>query len=380
MSVFFRTDASLVMGSGHVMRCLTLANALREHGLQSTFVCREHVGNLCDLIEEHGFSVVRLPLKKTSECQESALAHASWLGASQMEDAEQTRAAILRADARPAWLIVDHYALDQNWETTLRPIVDRLMVIDDLADRSHDCAILLDQNFFIDSENRYIHKIPVDCITLLGPAYALLQPLYAKLHSNARLKAGPIRRIFVFFGGADNENFTGRTISAFQRLGRPDIQLDVVMTGKSPYHEVVQKQIYGHPNICLHGFLPSLGPLMNKADLAVGAGGATTWERLCLGLPSVVISLAENQEKVSMDLAAEGLIKYLGDKKKVGVDEIYQTLATLIDTPSTLDWSAKCFEACDGKGALRVAHQLLSLTAIRSGDLGVNEKTTKVLA
>jgi UDP-2,4-diacetamido-2,4,6-trideoxy-beta-L-altropyranose hydrolase len=371
MEVIFRTDASSVMGHGHVMRCLTLAKALSERGLRSTFVCKEHAGNLCDLIEQRGFSVVRLPLGETDSPVEKAL-HSLWLGSSVIEDAESTRTAIEHAGIRPQWLIVDHYALDHQWETILRPMVRQLMVIDDLADRLHVCDVLLDQNFFLNLQQRYSGKTPLECIMLLGPQFALLQPVYAELHAQATPKSS-VHRIFMFFGGADTENLTGRAISAFQRLKRSDIHLDVVRIDGGASYEATQKQVSGHSNISLHGSLPSLALLMHKADVAIGAGGATTWERLCLGLPSLVISLAENQEEISMDLAAGGLIRYLGDKRKVSEDDIYQALVMLVDSPSLSGWSVKCSNTCDGKGAFRVA-DYLQAASITNFD---GEKTNK---
>ena len=346
------------MGHGHVMRCLTLAGALRERGLRSTFVCKQHAGNLCHFIEERGFPVVRLPITETDSSGLNT-PHASWLGSSLIEDAELTRAAIERTGVRPQWLIVDHYALDHHWEIILRPVVNQLMAVDDLADRLHDCDVLLDQNFFLDLQQRYVDKAPPECTMLLGPKYALLQPVYAELHALAEPK-NAVRRIFVFFGSADTENLTGRAISAFQKLERPDIRLDVVMTSGSASYEAIQKQVSGHSYICLHGSLPSLGPIMAMADLAIGAGGATVWERLCLGLPSIVISLAENQKPVCRDLASAGLIRYLGFQDQADEGVILKALGDIIDSQMISEWSRQCYAACDGKGASRVARIILA--------------------
>jgi UDP-2,4-diacetamido-2,4,6-trideoxy-beta-L-altropyranose hydrolase len=348
------------MGHGHVMRCLTLASALRERGLRSAFVCKQHAGNLCDLIEERGFAVVRLPVTEMVSSV-SKTSHASWLGSSLIEDAELTRAAIERTGVRPQWLVVDHYAVDHHWETLLRPAVDQLMAIDDLADRSHDCDVLLDQNFFLNLLQRYVDRVPPECTMLLGPKYALLQSVYAELHAQAEPK-NSVRRIFMFFGGADTENLTGRALSAFQKLERPDIRLDVVMISGSASYAAVQEQVSGRFNICLHGSLPSLGPIMATADLAIGAGGATVWERLCLGLPSVVISLAENQKPVCRDLASAGLIRYLGFQDQVDEGLIHRTLSDIIDSQGIPEWSRRCHAVCDGEGIGRVAEVIVART------------------
>jgi UDP-2,4-diacetamido-2,4,6-trideoxy-beta-L-altropyranose hydrolase len=351
MKVVFRTDGSTLIGQGHVMRCLTLANVLRERGAEITFVCREHPGHLCDLIAQRSFAVRRLPLAEEGV---NLPGHAGWLGASWEADAEQTRQAIQGLGGTADFLVVDHYAADRRWEKALRPTVARILAIDDLADRVHDCDLLLDQNFFSDLATRYDGKVPPGCVTLLGPDYALLQPVYADLHSQVALRDGQVHRIFVFFGGADTENLTGLSVAAFQQLGRPDIHLDVVMTEKNSRYQGIEKAIEGWGNIRLHGPLPSLGPLMATADLAIGAGGATVWERLCLGLPSVIVSLAENQKPVSKELAEAELVSYLGHKDMVDRKKIHQSLVDIIDGPSLGAWSSRCHKACDGQGAERV--------------------------
>lgn len=358
MKVVFRTDGSLRIGQGHVRRCLTLANALREHGAEIHFVCREHLGHLCDLISHRGFVVHRFPLAE--EAATHLPSHAGWLGASWEIDAEQTHQVIQGLGGTADVLVVDHYAVDRKWETALRPSATRILAIDDLADRIHDCDLLLDQNFFSNLSIRYEGKVPPECVTLLGPRYALLQPVYAELHSRVALRDGPVSRIFVFFGGADTEDLTGLSVAAFQQLGRRDIQLDVVMTEKNACYQGIEKAIEGWSNIRLQGTLPSLGPLMAAADLAVGAGGATVWERFCLGLPSIVVSLAENQKPVCEELARSGLIEYLGHMDLVNMQALRNALFRLIDLKSISERSRDCHAICDGEGAGRVVETILS--------------------
>jgi UDP-2,4-diacetamido-2,4,6-trideoxy-beta-L-altropyranose hydrolase len=353
MKVVFRADGSTFMGQGHVMRCLTLANVLRDRGAEINFVCREHPGHLCDLIAQRGFVVQRLPLAE--EGVSPLPGHAGWLGASWEADAEQTRQVIQSFGERADVLVVDHYAIDHRWEKALRPSATKILAIDDLADRVHDCDFLLDQNFFSNLATRYEGKVPPGCVKLLGPRYALLQPVYAELHSQVTLWDGPVRRIFVFFGGADSENLTGTSVAAFQQLGRRDIYLDVVMTANDSRYQTIERAIQGWGNIALHGPLPSLGPLMATADLAIGAGGATVWERFCLGLPSIVISLAENQKPVCEALASAGLIEYLGYKDGVSEALLCNTLRRIMDFPDLSKWSDDCHAVCDGKGASRAA-------------------------
>jgi UDP-2,4-diacetamido-2,4,6-trideoxy-beta-L-altropyranose hydrolase len=356
MKVVFRSDASIFMGQGHVMRCLTLADVLQTIGVEISFVCRKHPGHLCDLIAQRGFRIHCLPL--VSEESSQLPGHAGWFGSSWETDAEQTCHAIQILCGVADFLIVDHYAADHRWESKLRSSAKRIMAIDDLADRLHDCDILLDQNFFSELSSRYRDKVPPGCVTLLGPNYALLQPVYTQLHSKAALRDGPVRRIFVFFGGADSENLTGRSVTAFKRLGRTDIHLDVVMTEKNSRFHHIESEIEGWAKIQIHGPLPSLGPLMATADLAIGAGGANVWERLCLGLPSIVISLAENQKPVCDELARVGLIQYLGHVDHIATDALVTALEMAVSLPTMYEQSRTCLSICDGEGARRVAENI----------------------
>lgn len=355
MNIVFRSDASLSIGHGHVMRCLTLASALRDCGAAVSFVCREHDGHLCELIEERGFAVSRLPARTAGTRAEDTPGHAAWLGAPWQEDAEQTCAIMEASGAKPDWLVVDQYALDHRWESAMRSSVGRIMVIDDLADRVHDCDLLLDQNLVAQMETRYLDLVPVRCHLMLGPDYALLQPIYGQLRAGIAPREGPVRRILIFFGGVDSDNLTGRTLAAFLQLDRPDIEADVVVSAGSPHAVAIREQVAGHRNIHLHSGLPTLAPLMVKADLGIGGGGATSWERFCLGLPTLVVTLADNQRPVTENLYAQGLIHWIGDREQADLRTISESLARALELNSLRDWSSRCLQICTGQGVSRVS-------------------------
>ena len=175
MIVAVRADASPLSGSGHVTRCLSLARGLRAAGATVAFACDEDGAVLCDSLEQTGFQVTRL---QGSEFSWSA-------------DTKQTGRAIDAIGARPDWLVVDHYAVDHRWERALRAKAQRIMVIDDLANREHDCDLLLDQNLIEGMEGRYAGKVPAACELLLGPRYALLHPDYRELHDRTAPRQGP---------------------------------------------------------------------------------------------------------------------------------------------------------------------------------------------
>jgi UDP-2,4-diacetamido-2,4,6-trideoxy-beta-L-altropyranose hydrolase len=362
MQIVFRADASLVIGSGHVMRCLTLATGMRARGAEAVFVCREQPGHLMALIADRGFRVLRLPAPAPSFVPETRLAHAAWLGASAEEDAATTSAAVREAEIHADWIVADHYAIDAKWQDLVRPVTRHVMAIDDLADREHRCEILLDQNLIEGMNERYRGRVPEGCRTLLGPEYALLQPMYAELHEKLEPRRGKARRLFLFVGGADTDNLTGRVLDAFIGLRRSDVEMDAVITVNSPHVESVRGKVAPYGNIRLHSSLPTLAPLMAQADLAVGAGGATTWERMCLGLPSIVISLADNQRPVAEWLHRNELIDWIGDKSEASVERIAAALERALDMSSLEDWSRRCARVCAGRGTSLVAEQLMAIS------------------
>lgn len=354
----FRADASEAIGTGHVMRCLTLGQILRDKGAAVHFVCREHRGHLCGLIEQRGFDVARLPLSFAASAESRV--PMEWLGASCQTDAEETLASIRKLGVKPDWLIADHYAIDQSWEQALRPHVDRILIIDDMANRSHDCDLLLDQNLVANLHDRYQGRVPSQCRVLLGPHYALLEPIYERSRSVCLPRSGPIKRILIFFGGADRRNLTGMALQAFLNLGREDIEVDVVTRSGSPHAKYIHSLAAGRGNIHEYQDLPSLAPLMAKADLAIGAGGATSWERLCLGLPAIVITLAENQCAIAKELANKKLIRLIGKADSSDIATLQAALTEVVEKGLDNSWSERCFEIVDGKGRERVAAAILS--------------------
>jgi UDP-2,4-diacetamido-2,4,6-trideoxy-beta-L-altropyranose hydrolase len=353
LRIAFRVDASRQIGTGHVMRCLALASALSAEGVRCFFICREHTGHLIDLICREGYEVLRLPQSSLP----LPTAEEQWLGTDWQSDAEQTLEAL--KGAPPDWLVVDHYSLEARWESILRENCGRLMVIDDLADRSHDCDLLLDQNLVANMFNRYESLLPEQGASLLGPRYALLQPAYAALHEEARPRSGQPQRLFVFFGGVDKDNLTQTALSALLKLDLSNLQVDVVVADSNPHREALEKLVSEAPNIHLHGSQPTLAPMLLAADLAIGAGGSTNWERLCLGLPTLVITLANNQHLIVDELDKRGLVRWIGDKDSIQVDALVAQISIFLQ--QSLDtWSASCLKVVDGLGVGRVCAALLA--------------------
>ena len=360
MRVVFRVDASNYMGTGHLMRCLTLAEALRKRGCEVRFICREHPGNLIEQLQHRAMPTVVLHIMSVREPLHTS-DYGAWLGASQAQDAEQT---ILALDGkRPDWLIADHYSLDAEWEQMLRPHVNCIMVIDDLANRPHDCDLLLDQNFALNEDTRYEDKIPASCQYLAGPRYALLRPEYSIWRNALKSKYGSIQRILVFLGGIDPHNVTGMALKALSNPEFSNIQIDVVVGANNPHRDSIEAQATQRPLTKIHGSRSHLADLMSHADLAIGAGGATTWERFCLRLPTLVVSIADNQKPACIALSQKSLIHYVGDAATIDVQQLYISLKEIINQPDALATYAREGQVLvDGLGTLRVVEALMPTT------------------
>ncbi|MBT5187017.1 MAG: UDP-2,4-diacetamido-2,4,6-trideoxy-beta-L-altropyranose hydrolase, partial [Kordiimonadaceae bacterium] len=288
MNVTFRVDASIEMGTGHVMRCLTLANALKEKGANCQFICREHPGNLLQLIRAQRFKAYGLPFDESDQRsvpvkRHKELAHTQWLGTDWETDADEAISCM--SDRDTDWLVVDHYALDVRWEEKLKPLYRRLMVIDDLADREHICDLLIDQNLGR-SPKDYERLAPSTCKLLVGPNNALLRPEFGQLREASLLRRSVeprCKELLITLGGVDKDNATVAVMQALQASSIPsDCQITVVMGANAPWLKVVRKlalQMPWQTNVLVS--VTNMAELMAASDLAIGAAGSTTWERCC---------------------------------------------------------------------------------------------------
>lgn len=304
MNVAFRTDATSQIGTGHFMRCMTLAKELQRHGVQIRFVSRDLPQYLREMLENRGMEFASLE-SDAATYSAGDLAHSNWLNASQEQDAQATKQAL--SGREWDWLIVDHYALDARWESILRSSAGHIMVIDDLADRHHDCDVLLDQNLYAEMQERYVGKVPTLCRQLLGPRYALLRDEFRESRKQAKQRTGPVKRILIFFGGMDVDNYTGRAIEALAMQEVGVWQVDVVIGMQHPCREQIEKLCKSHGYHC-HVQTTRMAELMVHADLSIGAGGSAMWERCCLGLPALSVCVADNQRRQIEDAAEQGLI------------------------------------------------------------------------
>lgn len=354
-AIAFRVDASPQMGIGHLMRCLTLADALCREGAHVRFISRHLPQHLHDRLLAHGHESVHLHSAPAAPGSDDG-PHAHLLGTSAAADADGTRGAL--QDRFWDWVVVDHYALGAAWETSVRSSARRILAIDDLANRPHTCDVLLDQNHLPDGGARYGGLLPEGCRALIGPTYALLRPEYRGYRPRLRPRPGPARRVLVFFGGTDPQKMTELALRACSLPELRHLALDIVCGNDPERRAWLETQAQARGGVTIHGPRPHLADLMAAADLALGAGGSTTWERMCLGLPSLVITLADNQVAVADWLASEGLIRLVGDAATVTVEAVRDALVEALPRDRHLASIEKGMALSDGCGVARVVSAL----------------------
>lgn len=362
MNCVVRVDSSNRMGVGHVTRCVTLALALRDRGAHVEFVCRDHPGHFGRLLHDHALPVTLLPAPPPSDVPVTVEDYGAWLGVPPAVDAEQTVSAL--RGTRPDWLIVDHYSLGLEWERHLRPHVGRVLVIDDLPSRRHECDLLLNQNFSTETAERRSALVASGARVLLGPHYALLRSEYSSYRRTAPSRPAEIRRMLVYFGGADPYNMTGLALEALSQPACSTLEVDVVIGVNHAHRRELELQAARRPLTRVHGSRPHLADLIAAADAAIGAGGAMTWERMCLGLPSIVINCADNQRPACEALHQAGLIRYLGMHSNVRAADVTAAVAEWLSDPSQpAAVAARGRQEVDGLGAWRMAELLVPTSA-----------------
>ncbi len=369
MLVVFRCDASIQIGSGHVMRCLTLADALSKKGANCHFIIRLHKGNMADFIEQRGYEAHCLPnTEQNADSVQGGLTDYQYLlGVDIHTDAEQTLNVIKNIIAHPVdWIIVDQYALDKTWEKAFRPFCKQIMIIDDLADRAHDCDLLLDQTFGRSTEN-YENLTPTHCTRLTGPQYALLRPEFVELRERSimRRKTPKLKKLLITLGGVDKDNVTERVLYSLQDCNLPkNCRIVIVMGRHAPWIGAVKKkatQMKWQTDVLVN--IENMAQLMAESDLCIGAAGTTTIERCCLGLPTLLIVVANNQIETAEKLEKYGAVIYLGSSDCNYMKNLDFSLNSLIDDRSSyISLVENSFNVTDGNGIYRVAQRISPAT------------------
>jgi UDP-2,4-diacetamido-2,4,6-trideoxy-beta-L-altropyranose hydrolase len=342
MRFLFRTDASTAIGSGHVARCASLAQALAAAGHEVHFACRALAGDLNHWLGAEGFRVHEI----------LAVADAAMTEAM---DADATKKSV--PAQRYDWLIVDHYELGAAWERALAALAERIFVIDDIG-RQHDCHLLLDQNYTNSIHALYSSRTPPGCEIVLGPHFALLRPEFAALRAKSLpRRSASVSRLLVFMGGSDPSNETCKALHGIGRSAMANLAVDVAIGSGNPHRQAVANACAAMDRATLHVQTNQMAQLMSEADCAIGAAGTATWERCTLGLPALVTVLADNQKAIADALDAAGAHRLLGRQRDLTAEHYAQALRAL-GAADLARMSQAAADICDGGGVERVAARL----------------------
>ena len=355
-NIFIRVDSGIETGIGHMMRCFALAEILKDMDFEVNFISKKLNGNICDFIIKNGYKVHSIPSNNQNE-KTNKFSTNDIKKKIVENDALETMKIIIKNNDKSPWILVDHRDLDIQWETILRECVERIIVIDDLANKKHDCDLLIDQNLYEQMNKRYINLVSKNCKKLLGPKYALLRPEFYELRNNLIKNKNQLRNILISFGSSDPSNETCKVLEAIKILNIKNLKVDVVVSSINQHKEKIKDICSSIPNATFHCDVDKIGGLMYKADLAIGAGGSTTWERCCLGLPSIVSILSDDQQECTETMGEKGYIINLGWAKNLTAKDYVEKIKNI--NISKLQTISKLgLEIVDGKGCLRVANAI----------------------
>ncbi|WP_242454877.1 UDP-2,4-diacetamido-2,4,6-trideoxy-beta-L-altropyranose hydrolase [Pseudomonas sp. MS19] len=342
------------------MRCLTLAGALRKQGAECHFICKNHSGHLIQQVREAGHIVHEIPVEDNAIAEINGLGHSSWLGSTQTRDAQASL--LILNTLIPTWIVVDHYAIDRAWEEEIKPLCQKLIVIDDLADREHCCDVVIDQNLGRQA-NDYRELVPDNCKILAGPKYTLLRQEFSELrkYSLQRRARPSLQHIIINMGGVDKDNATGRVLSALQHCTLPkNCRVTVIMGARAPWVESIRLQALSMSHLIdIKVNVTNMAALMAECDLVIGAAGSTSWERCCLGVPTLMVILASNQVESARALEKQGAAVILTLESEF--DYLLNSyLKSVINDGSVLTNMIGCASRItDGSGCRRVVEALL---------------------
>ena len=354
--IAFRTDAALWIGSGHVIRCATLAQELRRVGAEVHFICRELPGNFCAWLRNQGFAVITLaPATEPLPPPAAGIypEYIAWLGVPLEQEIRESQDA-LRNLGHLDWIVVDHYALDATWEIAMTQVAQHIMAIDDLANRTHHCTLLLDQNLQ-STQTRYSNLLSTDTRQLIGPRFALLPPKFSELRVGPEKPKKIIKHLLIFMGGVDAEDITSKVMACidFAKLST-QFKVAVVIGAGHPKRDHISTACSKLPLVTLHIQTSKMAELMATADLMVGSPGTTTWERCCLGLPAILLSVAPNQRQNGLLIAKRRAGIYLGDATDSNISKLTTLLPRLINHPTLISkLAANAYHLVDGQGTCR---------------------------
>lgn len=359
MRIAIRADASVQIGIGHIRRCLTLADELAARGAVIVFVSRTLGIDSRGTIEAAGHRVIELPPPAAPFPSGDGLpGHAAWAEVSWEQDAAETCAAL--ADFAPQVLAVDHYAFDARWHDRVRAgLGTRLVAIDDLGDRALAVEIIVDHNFSADHAAKHAASSAYRPRILGGPTFALLSAVY-RSRSDFAVR-DTVASVGIFMGGSDVANSTEVAWRAVRSALGPAVEVELVSTRANPHLATLEGIAETDAQARLSLDLPDLAGFFAAHDLQIGAGGGATWERCCIGAPTIAVAFAANHVPVLGPLDTAGILCF-STAGAHDADALASDIATLAaDRTRRAALSAHSRALVDGFGAARVAEAVFSL-------------------
>lgn len=361
--VGIRVDASARIGTGHLKRCLALAEALKEAGAQVSLVVRSIDPVAAQVLGSTPWTVQWLspPEHPATTPGAEDPPHASWAEVPWPQDARETIDAL--RDPPPDWLVLDHYAFDARWHQSVSDALGaRLLVIDDTADRPLAADALLDHNAYADHRAKYAGRLLKPPHWLCGPRFALLSRAYRD--ASRHQPQADVHSIGIFMGGTDPGGISARVVRACREAGFAG-EIEIATTSANPTLADLRAVCAASPPARLTIDQPDLARFFARHDLQIGAGGGATWERCRIGAPTIVLALAENQTAVVPALTQLGAVRAasLPGTALSHAPPLIAVLADLLnDAPERISLAQRAAALVDGRGAQRVALQLLAAT------------------
>jgi UDP-2,4-diacetamido-2,4,6-trideoxy-beta-L-altropyranose hydrolase len=336
-TIAIRVDASSQIGTGHVMRCLTIAEALRQYSVRVIFICRSLLGDWISILQDRGFETIALETDDES-----------W---NDDRDAHLTVEQLKDQQLFPDWMIIDHYQIGQDWQKTVRPAVKKIMVMDDLADRSHDCDLLLDQNLYPNYASRYANRVPRSCQCLLGPHYLILRDEFRSIACPAQ-KSLPsqetARKILLTFGGSDPFSLTERVLNSLSSQDQ-NIEVRVLLGTSFLRQDSLEELIKTLPfSVEILTRITEMTTQFQWADCAISAGGLTTYELAYVGLPALIIAVVDAQAEVAAEMAHLRIHQYAGHANELSETQLMAQVENFLNNFSRLKPQPKIQIDADG--------------------------------
>ncbi len=340
-----RADASVAIGTGHVIRSRTLAEGLTARGWRTTIVTRDLVDGLAAGLDAAGIEIVRLPSGSSIESEPEAI--------------------VARVGPDATLVVSDHYGLGEAWFRAMRGRIPGavFMAVDDLADRPLPVDLVLNQNLGA-SAGAYATLTSGSTRILAGAVYALVRREFGELRARGRLRDGRVDRILVFFSGSDGPDVTGRAVDGLVGLG---LQIDVVVGATYPHLARLQAAGARDPAVTIFVNTDQMAILMDRADLALGAASSASWERCSLGLPALLVTMADNQVDAERQLVEAGAALAIGWHTSVAAGDIERAVRAVCADPERVKaMSAAATRVTDGRGTERVVAEIEAIVVARA--------------